>query len=214
MKDAHFAKSVLLVNGLVPLAILAWDAWRDRLGANPVEFFIRTTGTLTLIFLTLSLAVTPLRKLIGWNFLSHFRRMLGLFAFAYAFLHLTAWVAVDRVMNLRSVVEETVKRPFITLGMVAFLMMVPLAVTSTNAAVKRMGAARWKRLHRLAYVAGVLGVIHYYMLVKADVRWPVAFGVVIASLLLYRVVDAVRPRSRSRAPAAAGAVTSASTAKP
>ena len=203
MKDARFAKSVLLVNGLVPLAMLAWDAWRDRLGANPVEFFIRTTGTLTLIFLTLSLAVTPLRKLTGWNFLSHFRRMLGLFAFAYVFLHLTAWVALDRVMSLRSVVEETVKRPFITLGMAAFFMMVPLAITSTNAAVKRMGAARWKRLHRLAYVAGVLGVIHYYMLVKADVRWPVGFGVVIAALLLYRVVDVLRPRARARVPARA-----------
>src|SRR4029453_18235394 len=99
--------------------------------ANPVEFFIRTTGTLTLIFLTLSLAVTPLRKLTGWNFLSHFRRMLGLYAFAYGLLHLTAWVGFDRALSLRSVVEETVKRPFITFGMAAFLMMVPLAMTST-----------------------------------------------------------------------------------
>jgi sulfoxide reductase heme-binding subunit YedZ len=202
VKDPRFAKSVLLVNGLVPLALLAWDAWRDRLGANPVEFFIRTTGTLTLIFLTLSLAVTPVRKLTGWNFLSHFRRMLGLFAFVYAFLHLSAWVALDRVLSLRSVLEETVKRPFITLGMAAFLMMIPLVVTSTNAAVKRMGAARWKRLHRLAYVVGVAGVVHYYMLVKADVRWPVAFGAVIALLLAFRVVETLRPRTRARVPAA------------
>jgi sulfoxide reductase heme-binding subunit YedZ len=198
VKDPHFAKFVLLVNGLVPLAILALDAARDRLGANPVEFFIRTTGTLALIFLTLSLAVTPVRKLSGWNFLSHFRRMLGLFAFAYAGLHLLAWVSLDRAFDLRSVLVETVERPFITLGMAAFLMMLPLAVTSTTAAIKRMGAANWKRLHRLAYGAAVAGVVHYYMLVKADVRWPMAFGAVVGVLLVYRLVEAVRPRPRRR----------------
>lgn len=200
MKDARFAKTVLLVNGLVPLAMLAWDAVRGRLGANPIEFFIHTTGILSLIFLALSLAVTPVRKIGGWNFLSHFRRSLGLFAFAYALLHLLAWIALDRQGSLRSVIEETVRRPFITFGMAGFLMMAPLAITSTNAAIKRMGAKRWKMLHRLAYVAAIAGVVHYWYKEKADIRWPLVFAIAIGALLLYRVVDALRPRTPAPLP--------------
>jgi sulfoxide reductase heme-binding subunit YedZ len=197
VKDARFAKTVLLVNGLVPLAMLAWDGVRGRLGANPIEFFIHTTGTLALIFLALSLAVTPIRKIGGWNFLSLFRRMLGLFAFAYALLHLLAWIVFDRAGSLRSVVEETIRRPFITFGMAAFLMMVPLAITSTTAAVKKIGAKRWKMLHRLAYVAAIGGVLHYWYKEKADIRWPLVFALIIGALLLYRMVESLRPRSQT-----------------
>lgn len=198
MKDARFAKTVLLVNGLVPLVMLGWDALHGRLGANPIEFFIHTTGIMALIFLALSLAVTPVRKIGGWNFLSHFRRMLGLFAFGYALLHLLAWIILDRAGSLRSVVEETIRRPFITFGMAAFLMMLPLAITSTNAAIRRMGARRWKLLHRLVYAAAISGVLHYWYKEKADIRWPLVFAIILGALLLYRIVESIRLRPHVR----------------
>ena len=201
MKDARFAKLVLFVSALVPLAILALDFWRDALGANPLEFFTRTTGMLTLIFLTLSLAVTPVRKLTGYNFLSHFRKMLGLYAFFYGLVHLLAYVWFDHFFDPAAIVADTLKRPFVTLGMASFFLMVPLAATSTNAAIKRMGAARWKMLHRLAYAAAIAGVAHYWLLVKVIDTVPLAFAVVITVLLLMRVVDALRPRNRARVPA-------------
>jgi sulfoxide reductase heme-binding subunit YedZ len=201
MKDPRFAKLVVLVNGLVPLALMAWDAWRGKLGANPVEYVLHMSGKLTLIFLTLSLAVTPIRKLTGANYLSHFRRMLGLFAFYYGFGHFMVYVAFTKLFNVREVIADTIERKFILLGMAAFFLMLPLAVTSTNSAIKRMGAARWKLLHRLVYVAAIAGVSHYWIGVKADTTLPMAFAVVLAILLLYRIVDALRPHSRKPAPA-------------
>ena len=144
MTDARFAKLVLLVNGLVPAAMLAWDGLvGPGLGANPVEFVLHTTGMLALIFLTLSLAVTPLRKLSGVNFLSHFRRMLGLFAFFYGVLHLLTYSVADKSLNFLAIVEDTIAHPYIALGMASLGMMVPLAITPTNSAIKRMGAAAW-----------------------------------------------------------------------
>ena len=154
MKDARFAKFVLLVNSLVPLAMLGYDASQHRLGANPVEYLIRTTGMLALIFLILSLAITPARKISGWNSFSHFRKMLGLCAFFYGVLHFSSYFIFDRSLNFKSTWDDTFARPFILLGMTALLVMVPLALTSTNGMIKRLGAARWKKLHRLAYVAG------------------------------------------------------------
>lgn len=188
MKDPRFAKLVLLVNASVPLALLGWDACRGQLGANPVEFALRTTGMLALVFLTLSLAVTPLRKLSGKNWLSHFRRMLGLYAFFYGLAHFYLYVVFDRNLDFDDVLIDTGKRPFILLGMTAFLLMVPLAVTSTNGMIKRMGALWWKRVHSLAYFAAIAGVAHYYRLVKADTRLPIAFAIALAVLLGYRVV--------------------------
>jgi sulfoxide reductase heme-binding subunit YedZ len=187
MRDPRFAKLVVFVNSAVPLTMLAWDALHDNLGANPVEFAIRTTGMLTLIFLLLTLTVTPIRKLTGWNWLSHFRRMLGLYAFFYGCLHFLTYFGFYQSFNVKNVLADTIKRWFILFGMTALLMMVPLAITSTNGMIKRMGAKRWKQLHWLIYPAAIAGVLHYYLLVKADTTIPALFGVVLGLLLWQRV---------------------------
>lgn len=188
MKKAQFDKFVVLVNGLVPLSMLLYDALRHHLGANPVEFALHTTGMLALIFLMLTLAVTPLRKITGRNYFSHFRRMLGLFAFFYACLHLSIYFYFDRQLSLSGTVLDVFSRPFILFGMAGLLMMVPLAITSTNGMIKRLGAERWKKLHRLVYFAAMAGVYHYWLLVKADTRIPMAFIIVLAILLGYRLI--------------------------
>lgn len=187
MTDVKFNKLLIFLNALIPLALLAYDGFRGQLGANPVEFFIRTTGVLTLTFLLITLAVTPLRKLLNWNEAIKYRRMLGLFAFFYGCLHLSSYFIFDRGLSLKSTVADVVERPFITVGMAAYLMMVPLAVTSTNGMVKRLGGKRWQRLHRLIYLIAPLGAIHFYMLVKSDVFYPAIFGLVAAVLLIYRI---------------------------
>ncbi len=176
MKDTAFAKIVLFINSLVPLALLGWDAFNHRLGANPYEFATRTTGMLTLVFLLISLSVTPLRKLTGWNWLTRFRRMLGLYAFFYGFLHFITYIWFDRFFDLRNTASDILQRPFIAVGMLSFFLMIPLAVTSTNRMIKRLGGKRWTRLHRLVW-----------MLVKSDVRVPVRFAIVLGLLLGYRL---------------------------
>ena len=199
--DTGFSKVVLFVNSLVPLALLGWDAYHHRLGANPIEFATRTTGMLTLVFLLLSLAVTPLRKLTGWNWLGKFRRMLGLYAFFYGFLHLTTYIWFDRFFDLKSTVQDVAARPFIAVGMATFLIMVPLAITSTNKMVKRLGGKRWNRLHKTVYLAGIGGVLHYFLLVKSDTRLPLALAAVLAFLLCYRLVAANQtPKVAARSP--------------
>ena len=187
MKDTRFAKLVLLVNGLVPLVLLVWDVYRKQVGANPLEFVTRTTGMLTLVFLLISLAVTPLRRVTGLNWLVRFRRMLGLFAFFYGSLHLLTYVAFDRFFHLTTIPGDIFKRRFIAIGMTAFLLMLPLAITSTDKMVKRLGGKRWRRLHRVVYLSGILGALHYYMLVKADVRLPMTFAFLVAVLLGFRI---------------------------
>jgi len=193
MQDTRFAKVVVLVNGAVPLLMLAWDAAHNNLGANPIEFVTRTTGALALIFLLISLAVTPIRKQLAQPWMVKLRRMVGLYAFFYAALHLMTFVWFDKSFSVGAIVKDTVKRPFITFGMAAFLILVPLAITSTNGMVKRLGGKRWNRLHRLVYLAGALAVIHYYALVKADTREPIIFGVALALLLLYRPLSKYVP---------------------
>jgi sulfoxide reductase heme-binding subunit YedZ len=188
MKDPAFAKFVLLVNGAVPLALLCWDAYFNQLGPDRVAAALHTTGMLALIFLMLSLAITPLRKLTGYNWLSHFRRSLGLYAFFYGSLHFIIYFVFDRSLDIASVIRDTLRRPFILLGMTCLLLMVPLAITSTNGMIKRLGAAKWKRLHQLVYICGIAGVLHYYRLAKADHLLPDAFGVVLALLFIYRLV--------------------------
>ena len=190
MKDVRFSKVLLFINSLVPLALLGWDAYHKRLGANPLEFVTRTTGMLTLIFLSLTLAVTPVRKISGWNFLGKFRRMLGLYAFFYGFLHLMTYVWFDRFFNIRSAAGDIIQRPFIAIGIASFFMMVPLAITSTNEMVKRLGGKHWNKLHKLVYVAGIGGVIHFYILVKSDTRLPITFAAILALLLGYRIYSA------------------------
>jgi sulfoxide reductase heme-binding subunit YedZ len=188
MKDTRFAKTVLVINGLVPLVLLLWDVGRGRAGANPTEFVTHTTGMLSLVFLTIALAITPIRKVTGANSLVKLRRTLGLLAFFYGALHLITYVAFDRFFNLKSVPADILKRPFIAIGMTAFVLMIPLAITSTNEMVKRLGGRTWSLLHRIVYVAGVAAVVHYWMLVKSDTRLPLTFAFVLAVLLGYRVL--------------------------
>ena len=190
MNEIKFNKFLIFVNSLVPLALLGWDAFRGNLGANPIEFFIRTTGVLTLIFLFVTLAVTPLRKIFGWNQLIKFRRMLGLYAFFYAFLHLIAYGIFDKSLSVSAIVADVWQRPFIAVGMLAFFLLIPLAVTSTNAMIKRLGGKNWARLHKLTYLIAILGVVHFWMIVKSDVFYPILFALVLAGLLGYRVYAA------------------------
>jgi DMSO/TMAO reductase YedYZ heme-binding membrane subunit len=197
--DIRFAKLLVLVNGAVPLALLIWDQSHNQLGANPQNFLILTTGMMTLIFLVLTMAVTPLRKITGWNWLIQFRRMLGLYAFFYACLHFLCFYSLDRAGSISSTLHEIITRKYIWFGMTALLVMVPLAVTSTNAMIKWLGGKRWRALHRLAHVAAIAGVIHYYMQVKADVRQPLVFAAVLAILLGYRLVVYLRQTKPAKA---------------
>lgn len=183
-----FPKIVVFINSLIPLMLLLWDLYRNRVGPNPLEFATRTTGMLTLIFLCLTLALTPLRKIFGLNSLVKFRRMLGLFAFFYGSLHLLTYVWFDRQFKLLSTVQDVAQRPFILTGMTAFVLMLPLALTSTNRMVKRLGGKRWARLHRLVYVAGIAGVLHFWMLVKSDTSLPLTFAFIVFFLLGYRLL--------------------------
>jgi len=193
MSDVRFAKVVVFVNSVVPLVLLLWDLYRKRVGPNPLDFVTKTTGMLTLIFLSLTVAITPLRKIFGVNSLVKVRRMLGLFAFFYGSLHLLTYVWFDRLFNLVSVAQDVVKRPFILLGMTAFVLMVPLAITSTNKMVKRLGGKRWARLHQLVYLATIAGVVHFWMLVKSDTRLPLTFGFIVLFLLGYRLFAKFAP---------------------
>jgi Predicted membrane protein len=188
-----FPKVVVLTNALIPLVLLLWDLYYKRVGPNPLEFATRTTGMLTLVFLSLTVAVTPVRKIFGINSLVKVRRMLGLFAFFYGALHLLTYVWFDRLFNLISVVQDVGKRPFILFGMTAFALMMPLAITSTNKMVKRIGGKRWATLHRLVYLAAIAGVIHFWMLVKSDTRLPLTFGFILLFLLGYRLFAKYAP---------------------
>jgi len=171
---------------LVPAALLGWDALSHHLGANPVEALNHRTGLWTLRLLLITLCVTPFRRLTGWNHAIRLRRMLGLYVFFYACLHFSTWLVFDHFFNVREMTKDIVKRPYITVGFAAWSMLIPLAVTSTNAWVKRLGS-RWAKLHRLVYVIAIFGVLHYLWLVKADVRDPVYYGSLLALLLGYRV---------------------------
>jgi sulfoxide reductase heme-binding subunit YedZ len=195
MKDARFSKFILFTNALVPLGMLLWDVYHKRVGANPLEFVTCTTGMLTLVFLTIALAVTPARKITGLNWLVKFRRMLGLFAFFYGFLHLMTYIWFDRYFNLKSVPGDIASRPFIAIGMLAFFLMLPLAVTSTNKMIKRLGGKRWNKLHKLIYAAGIAGALHFWLLVKSDTRLPLTFGFILLLLLGYRLFVKFYPPS-------------------
>jgi sulfoxide reductase heme-binding subunit YedZ len=200
MPDIRFIKLVIFINSLVPFVLLGWDAYHKRLGANPLEFLTRTTGALTLVFLLISLAVTPLRKALGLPWMVKLRRILGLYAFFYGFLHLTAYIWFDKFFNLKAVAQDVYKRPFVAVGMLGFFIMVPLAITSTNKMIRRLGGKRWNRLHKLAYAAAVAGVLHYWLLVKADTRIPLAFATALAALLGYRLLNRLAPQLTERTP--------------
>ncbi len=189
MNDVKFNKILLFTNALVPLALLVFDAWRGNLGANPIEFFLRTTGVLTLIFLVVGLAITPMRKIFGWNNLIKFRRMIGLYAFFYAFLHLVTYSIFDKSFDLSAIASDVWQRPFIALGMLAFFLLIPLAITSTNGMIKRLGGKNWSKLHKLSYLIAILGVVHFWMIVKSDLKYPFLFAAVLTVLLGYRIYD-------------------------
>jgi sulfoxide reductase heme-binding subunit YedZ len=193
MGDVGFVKVVVFVNALVPLVLLLWDLYHKRVGPNPLQFATTTTGMLTLIFLSLSVAITPLRKIFGLNSLVKLRRMVGLFAFFYGSLHLLTYIWFDRGFNLLSVVPDVVGRPFILAGMLAFLLMVPLAITSTNKMVKRLGGKRWAKLHQLVYLSVIAAVVHFWMLVKSDIRLPLTFAFIVVFLLGYRLLTKYAP---------------------
>jgi len=193
MSDVRFLKVVVFVNCLIPLVLLLWDLYNKRVGPNPLQFATTTTGMLTLIFLSLTVAITPLRKIFRINSLVKLRRMLGLFAFFYGTLHLLTYIWFDRLFNFISVGEDVLKRPFILAGMIAFVLMVPLAITSTNKMVKRLGGKRWANLHRLVYLSAIAGVVHFWMLVKSDTRLPLTFAFIVLFLLGYRLLTRYVP---------------------
>ena len=190
-------KAVLFAAALGPVAWLGWGAWTDALGANPIETITRETGTWTLRLLVLSLAITPLRRLTGWNDAIRFRRMLGLFAFFYGTLHLLTYVWLDQFFDGAALLKDVYKRPFITAGATAFFVMLPLALTSTAGMIRRLGGRAWRRLHQLVYLAAIAGVVHYWWLVKADIRRPRTYALLLALLLGYRVFVALRSRARA-----------------
>jgi methionine sulfoxide reductase heme-binding subunit len=183
---------------LVPALVLLWKGFHDGLGANPIDVITRSTGKWTLTFLLITLSVTPLRKLSGLSWLIKFRRMLGLFAFFYGCLHLTTYVWLDKFFNVHEMLHDIAKRRFITAGMTAWTLMLPLALTSTAGWIRRLGGKRWQQLHRLIYFSAAAGVVHFIWLVKADLRRPLTYGTILAVLLGYRLAVWLLARSRTR----------------
>jgi sulfoxide reductase heme-binding subunit YedZ len=182
-----WSKVAVFVLALFPLAYLGWRAYRGELTANPVEFIQHFTGDWTLRFLLITLAVTPLRKLLNMPDLIRFRRMLGLFAFFYVCLHFLTYIGPDQAFDLGGMWKDVAKRRYITVGFLGFALFIPLALTSTKGWIRRLGGKRWQALHRLIYVIALCGVIHYYWLVKSDHRLPLLYGAILAILLLYRL---------------------------
>lgn len=187
-RPLRFVKSLVFGAALLPLAQLIWLGFNDGLGANPIEWITHSTGTWTLVGLMVTLSITPLRKVSGWNWLIRLRRMLGLFAFFYACLHFITYIWLDQFFDLQAILKDVIKRPFITVGFLAFVLLIPLAATSTNAMVKRLGGKNWQRLHRLVYLIGALGVLHYWWLVKQDITEPLIYALVLAALFAIRLV--------------------------
>lgn len=189
-------RAAVFAVALVPFVRLVSGFFTDDLTANPIEFITRQTGYWALVLLTASLAVTPIRRLTGWNDIIKLRRLIGLLAFFYATLHLVTWIVLDKFFNLDIMIEDVVKRRFITIGMLTWIILVPLALTSTTNTIRRLGR-KWQTLHRLAYVAGITGVIHFWWLVKADVFEPQMFAAALAVLFGVRIWWTWRTRTPS-----------------
>ncbi len=197
--DSRFHRQLIFFNALLPALLIVIDGFLGRLGANPVEFVTLATGVLTLVFLILTLLVTPLRKIFGWNWLLKQRRLLGLISFFYGCAHLLTYLAGDRDWQFLTVPADVWKRPFIAVGMISFALMIPLAITSTNQMIKRLGGKHWGQLHKLTYLIVIGGVVHYWMIVKSDLRYPILFAGVAAVLLGYRLVK-TKPKSKKDTP--------------
>jgi sulfoxide reductase heme-binding subunit YedZ len=209
---SKWTKAVVFLASLVPLEILLWRGFHNDLTANPIEFITHWTGDWTMRFLILTLAITPLRKILKQPQLIRYRRMLGLFAFFYVCLHFSTWIGLDKFFNWSEMWKDVQKRRFITVGFAGFMLLVPLAITSTAGWIRRLGGKRWQLLHRLIYVTAILGVIHYWWLVKSDIHKPLQYAVIVGLLLFWRVADwivrrptkvATHPAPRREAPARA-----------
>jgi methionine sulfoxide reductase heme-binding subunit len=182
---------------LVPLSLLAWKGFHGMLGANPIEVITHATGDWTMRFLLITLAITPLRKLLSIPSLIRFRRMFGLYAFFYGCLHFMTWLWLDKFFDWHEMVADVLKRKFITVGMFGFLLLIPLAVTSTAGWIRRLGGRNWQWLHRLIYISALAGVIHYIWLVKADLRKPLQYAAILGVVMIYRLVVWLSPTLRS-----------------
>ena len=194
--SSKWTKVAVFLICLIPLAVLVNRALHGNLGANPVEFVQHATGDWTLRLLIFTLSITPLRKILGLPELIRFRRMLGLFAFFYVSLHFLTYIGPDQSFNLSGMWKDVEKRRYITVGFLGFVLLIPLALTSTAGWIRRLGGQRWQMLHRAIYISAICGVIHYYWLVKSDIRKPVFYGALVAILLLWRLGDWFRKRSQ------------------
>lgn len=204
MTRNRILKPIIFLAALLPLAQLVWLSLRSELGANPIEVITHQTGLWTLILLLVTLSITPLRKLTGIFWLIQYRRMIGLFAFFYGVLHFLIYAILDQSLDLDSVAKDVYKRPFITVGFLAFVLMIPLALTSTKGWIRRLGR-RWQLIHRLIYVSAIAGVIHFLWLVKKDLREPTIYAGILTVLLGYRVLNWLILRSRRQPNASAAA---------
>ncbi len=194
---SRWLKPVVFLVCLAPLGSLVWRGFHGGLGANPIEAITHGTGDDTLTFLLITLSITPVRRLTRQYWLINFRRMLGLFAFFYGTLHLMTYVWLDKFFDVHEMLADIAKRKFITAGMTAFALMIPLALTSTKWSIRKLGGKRWQLLHRLIYFSAAAGVIHYIWLVKADLRKPLEYGFVLAVLMTYRLVEWLRSRTKA-----------------
>ena len=204
MRSIYWLKTLVFLACLVPLGRLVEKGIVGNLGANPIEVITHSTGLWTLIFLLIALGITPLRKLAGIPSLIRFRRMVGLFAFFYGTLHFLTYVWLDQFFDVQHMVKDVIKRPFITVGFTGFVLLIPLAVTSTRGMIQRLGGKRWQWLHRLIYVSAAAGVLHFLWLVKRDRTEPAIYAAILTALLVYRVLMWLRPQAdRSQIPASA-----------
>lgn len=197
---SKWTKVVVFAACLVPLAILLWRGFHNDLTANPIEFITHTTGDWTMRFLIMSLSISPLRKILRQPLLIRYRRMLGLFAFFYVCLHFSTWIGLDKFFNWTEMWKDVQKRRFITVGFAGFMLLIPLAVTSTAGWIRRLGGKRWQLLHRLVYITAVLGVIHYFWLVKSDITKPLEYAVLVGILLSWRATEWFRNSRNKPAP--------------
>jgi methionine sulfoxide reductase heme-binding subunit len=194
---SKWTKVAVFLMCLAPLGYLITRAIEGRLTANPIEFITHTTGDWILRFLIITLAIAPLRRVPGMNSLIRYRRMFGLFAFFYAFLHFSTWIGLDKFFDWSEMMKDVEKRRFITVGFTGFVLLIPLAVTSTAGWIRRLGGRRWQMLHRAIYLAAIAGVIHYYWLVKSDVRKPLQYAFIVGALLLWRLGAWIYDRGRN-----------------
>ena len=199
--DMRWLKPPIFLVCLAPLAHLVWMGFHDELGANPVEYITHSTGTWTLVGLCATLSITPLRRILKQNWLIRLRRMFGLFAFFYVSLHFATWVWLYSGFDVHAMIADVYKRPFITAGFTAFVLLIPLAATSTSGMIRRLGGRRWQMLHNLIYISAIAGVTHYYWLVKSDETVPLRFAAVVAVLLGYRAIRHALQRKQQAAAA-------------